>query len=145
MYLYPLTQSQLLCVNSSFFVLTRRAGRCDRTRPVDGNGRLEIQTRWVTGRIAKSDQGWPDASGRSKPSLEPLCSIFTADRTHCSRVRSVVHRVRLETLAGLTADNATCASGQVLTSVRSLELMLQPSNTLIGHVRSSKGPRPVKQ
>jgi hypothetical protein len=61
------------------------------------------------------------------------------------RVRSVVHRVRLQTLAGLTVDSATCASSQVLTNVRSLELMLQPSNTLTGWVWSSKGPRPVKQ
>jgi hypothetical protein len=119
-----LTQSLPLCANSAFFVLTGHAGRCDRMRPIDGNGRLQIQMRWVTGRIAESDQGWPDVSGRSKPSLEPLYSIFTVDWTHYSRVRSVVHRVRLQTLAGLTAYSTTCASGQVLTSVRSLELMM---------------------
>jgi hypothetical protein len=38
MYIYSHGQSQPLCANSAFFVLTERAGRRDRTRPVGGNG-----------------------------------------------------------------------------------------------------------
>jgi hypothetical protein len=134
----PFTQIQPLCANSEFFVLT---GRVRSMATVD----FRFKLRWVTGLIAESGQGWPDTSCHLKSSLEPLCSIFMANRTHCSRVRSVVHRVRLQTLARLTADCTTCTSGQVLISVRSLELMLLPSNTLTERVRSSKGPRPVKQ
>jgi hypothetical protein len=58
----------------------------------------------------ESDQGWPDTFGRSKPSLETLCSIFTVDQMHRSHIRLVDHRVRSLTLVVLTADSATCAS-----------------------------------
>jgi hypothetical protein len=117
----PHSQSQLLSANLAFFVLTGRAGRCDQTCPVGGNSRFWNQGRWVTGCANESDQGWPDASDRSKPYLEPLCYFFTVDRTHRSRDRSVTHRVRSLTLAVITADNATCASGHELTSVRSIK------------------------
>jgi hypothetical protein len=132
----PLTQSQPLCANSAFFVVTGRVGRWQQSTVV--SNMLSDRTR----RRVRS--GWPDTSGHSKPSLETLSSIFTVDWTHRSRVRSVAHRVRSLTLAVLTADSATYASGQELTSVRSVKQLLLPSNTLIGCVRSRKGPRPVK-
>jgi hypothetical protein len=134
----PLNQSQPLCANSAFFVLLRHAGRRDWTRPVSGNGRFWNQGRWVTRRANESDQGWPDVSGRSKPSLETLCFFFTIDRTHWSRIRSVAHRVRSLTLAVLTADSATCASGHELTSVRS-------DKQFVAAVQYTDRTRPVKK
>jgi ABC-type sugar transport system ATPase subunit len=129
----PHSQSQPLSANSTFFVLTGRAGRCDRTRPVGGKSRFEKQRRWVTGRADESDQGWPDASGHSKPFLEPFCTLTGLGH---SGIRSNRLSVRSQTLALLTVERATCASGQASHSVRSWGCISLQFTTLTGRVRS---------
>jgi hypothetical protein len=138
----PHSQSQSLSANSTFFILTGRAGRYERTRPVGGNGRFENQGRWVTGRAYESDQRWPDASDRSKPSLEPLCTLTGLGH---SGVRSDKLSVWLLTLALLTVGRAICASGQASQSIRSMMLLLLLSTALTGCVRSRQRPHPVKE
>jgi hypothetical protein len=138
----PHSQSQQLSTNSAFFVLTGRADRCDRTRPVGGNGQFENQGRWVTGCADESNQGWPDASERSKPSLEPFCTLT---RFGHSGVRSDRLSVWLLTLALLTVGRAICASGQASHNVRSVMLLLLQSTALTGRVRSRQRPRPVSE
>jgi hypothetical protein len=119
-YTPPPSISTVMCQLSIFYT--------DRTRRSmwsDASGRSQWSTLVSNALIDRtrneSDQGWPDTSGRSKPSLETICSIFTVDRTHRSHVRSVDHLVWSLTLVVLTADSATCASGQKLTSVRLLK------------------------
>jgi hypothetical protein len=129
----PHSQSQPLNANSTFFVLTGHAGRCDRTCPVGGNGRFENQGRWVTGRADESDQGWPDASGRSKPFLEPFCTLTGLGH---SGVWSDRLSVRSQTLTLLTVERATCASGQASHNVRSLGCISLQITILTGRVRS---------
>jgi hypothetical protein len=101
----PLNQSQPLCANSTFFVLTGRVGQCDRTRPVGGNGRFWNQGRWVTGhvRLLETFSGsslfllhcWPDGLKLcpiSSPS-RPVANPGSVDRRQRHlRVRSWTHQ-----------------------------------------------------
>jgi hypothetical protein len=70
----PLTQFQSLCANSAFFVLTGRASRYDRTRPVSGQQSNSIQTAQTDRTPVESDLCWPDVSNLWNTSLRRFCT-----------------------------------------------------------------------
>jgi hypothetical protein len=102
----PHSQSQPLSANSAFFILTGRTGRCDRMRPVGGNGRF-----WI--RITE----WPDAlwspigDNRTRPVDEILLWKWTGRTVDASD--QFLSRVRLQQLRSLSLVNTISASGRL--------------------------------
>jgi hypothetical protein len=139
-------------------VLTGRAGRRDRTRPIDGNGRIWNWQRWVTGR---TDQGWPDTSDHARTLLYYDRTLGRVQSVMTGRARSAkyltgtrpdalwTHPIvfQLRPISLLTLCD-TCQHDQRIRSLQGPcpvnQVKTQWLSALTGRVRSRQRPRPVK-